>query len=107
MVMSRHISGLEGCNCVILDPDHQGQVRADVEMFVRTQVQQLSLRLHLSSGFQTHFVHPSAEIRRDIPLDRVRHDRAKQEEDSKPSGEAYTSSIQRTSGTIWTNAAAH
>ncbi|KAM0716310.1 hypothetical protein Q7P37_007755 [Cladosporium fusiforme] len=56
MILSRDITALEGSTCMRLDPDNSKYVSADVEMYVRTQVQQLSQQLHFSPQFTEHVV---------------------------------------------------
>lgn len=56
MVLSRDIAALEGSACIRLDPDNSEHVGADVEMYIRTQVRQLSQKLHFSPGFTEHVV---------------------------------------------------
>jgi hypothetical protein len=54
MVLSRHITGLDDSFCITLDPHHRAQVKADVAIFVRSKVDQLSRKLHLDNDFGTN-----------------------------------------------------
>lgn len=52
IVLSRPLNGLDESTCITLDPDHQGQVSDDVDLFVRSKVRQLSQKLRLDESFE-------------------------------------------------------
>ena len=56
VVLSRHLIGLDGRNCISLDSDHDGQVSADVQMFVRDQMRRVSRQVRLNVEFREHVV---------------------------------------------------
>jgi ankyrin repeat protein len=52
IVLSRHITGLDDSICITLDPDHRGQVSADVAKFVKSKVEELSQKLGFDPVFE-------------------------------------------------------
>jgi hypothetical protein len=52
LVLSRPVTGLDDLTCITLDPDHHGQVSADVAKFVESKVDELSHKLGLDTAFQ-------------------------------------------------------
>jgi hypothetical protein len=59
--LSRPVVGIEDSACITLDPDHHGQVSADVEVFIRSKIQVLSQRLGIDTKFETNVVHTLLE----------------------------------------------
>ena len=51
IVLSRPVAGLRDSDCITLDPDHCGNVSADVAIFVRSKVEHLSRKLGLDESF--------------------------------------------------------
>jgi hypothetical protein len=47
-----HITGLDDSICITLDPDHRGQVSADVARFVKSKVEELSQKLGFDPVFE-------------------------------------------------------
>jgi hypothetical protein len=54
IVLSRHLAGLEASVCITLDPDHRGQVSADIALFVQSKVRELARRLDLDADFEAN-----------------------------------------------------
>jgi hypothetical protein len=54
IVLSRPVIGIDDSTCITLDPDHQGQVSADVAIFVRSKVKELSRKLALDADFEAN-----------------------------------------------------
>ena len=52
IVLSRHITGLDDSICITLDPDHHGQVSADVAKYVESKVEGLSQKLGSDPVFE-------------------------------------------------------
>jgi hypothetical protein len=52
LVLSRPVVGLSDSTCITLDPDHHGQVSADVEIFVRSKARELSRKLRVDENFE-------------------------------------------------------
>jgi ankyrin repeat protein len=54
IVLSRPVAGIDDTTCITLDPDHQGQVSEDVDLFVRSKVRDLSRKLRFDEGFESN-----------------------------------------------------
>lgn len=54
VVSSRPVAGLDDSVCITLDPDYQGQVSADVAIFVQSKVRELSKKLGLDEDFEAN-----------------------------------------------------
>jgi ankyrin repeat protein len=54
IVLSRPVNGLDDSACITLDPDHQGQVSADVAIFIQSKVKELSRKLGLDAEFEAN-----------------------------------------------------
>ena len=54
LALSRPIVGLDESTCITLDPDHHGQVSADVAIFVKSKVRELSQKLRVDTTFENH-----------------------------------------------------
>jgi ankyrin repeat protein len=54
IVLSRPVAGIDDSTCITLDPDHQGQVSDDVDLFIRSKVRDLSKKLRFDEGFETN-----------------------------------------------------
>jgi ankyrin repeat protein len=52
LVLSRPVVGLRDSTCITLDPDHHGQISADVEIFVRSKARELSRKLRVDGNFE-------------------------------------------------------
>jgi ankyrin repeat protein len=52
IVLSRPVVGIDDSSCITLDPDHHGQVSADVEIFVRSKARALSRKLRVDGNFE-------------------------------------------------------
>jgi ankyrin repeat protein len=54
IVLSRPVAGIDDSTCITLDPDHQGQVSDDVDLFIRSKVRDLSKKLRFDEAFETN-----------------------------------------------------
>lgn len=54
VVSSRPVTGLDDSVCITLDPDYQGQVSADVAIFVQSKVRELFKKLGLDEIFEAN-----------------------------------------------------
>jgi ankyrin repeat protein len=56
IVLSRYITNFAESECIVLDPDHDQQVSADVETFIRERVQSVSKKLRFSEDLHETIV---------------------------------------------------
>jgi hypothetical protein len=106
IVLSRHNTRLDDSICITLDPDHRGQVSADVAKFVKSKVEELSQKLGFDLVFEENATRMLLEKSEGTFL-WVGFVRAFEEEDEEPGSNGYVWPTERVAGSLRSHAKRH